>query len=741
MGTQFDWQTDAEGEWDKPARRSEPSRQPRGRIPFWLLFLITLFTLAGIGVWQMARRVDVVNDDTIKAIRTAHTLIHQAALTGDTDLFRTLLYRRDAAWYQSQQRLLQRHLFLDRAPLGLWALPLTATQPFTVTLAPDLQTAFVAAAVPYTAEIANDTPATILLRQITYYQKRNDYWLMTPLPDDMEFWGEWHAVHHPFLNLTYPERDAAISLRLAEDLSGRIATLCPRLSCPDDLQLSLRFTRDQDALWRLQERPQASLRQIVNLSIVYQMWLPTPTWVGLPVDETGYQALLHGYSNWVITRIAAQFRAGSVLELDQFLQNAGYHVPYPVSYQPYRLAEMSAPAWPTQDVLALCEAEEPMLYRYDPDAAAWHLDPSNQLWAGQHLTWQRIQFTTLPDDAGLLLWFEPWQEGRIAHQYWYWDGQAGTLLKETPFAFPPYLWIKMIPAPDQANRYLPLVYPLMNADGHFSFQYGYLPWGGCASGECQETTFNELPIWSPELGYAILSGMDGGLTHTDAAGTLRTYLGQGHSPFWLDENTFGYVRHLQDKTWEVTELVLSDRLDERAIYLQNEVVVTAEDLAAAATHSSSQNPLLIYQVIQNPTDPALLLILAHRLSQGTVDMNYLFTLNITTRQITFLARDRRLGEPILFSPNGRYVTRMAYQSSYWTLTTHDLYTGAEQVWTTSVANSVVWTRRYDWSEDERWLVLAEDDTLRLLAVGEDYEQRVLLPEPGCYAVSWVDNSD
>lgn len=738
MGTQFDWQTDVADDWDKSTYRTETPRQLRGRVPPLLFFLMALLSLAAIGVWQVTRQVAVVNADTIEAIRTAHTLIHQAALTDDAELFRTLLYRRDAAWYESQQRLLQRHLFLDRAPLGLWALPLTGTQPFTVTLAPDLQTAFVAAALPYTAEIANDTPITVLLRQTAYYQKRNDYWLMIPLPDDMDFWGEWHTVHYPFLNLTYPERDAAISLRLAEELSGRIADLCTILPCPDDFQLSLRLTRDQDALWRLQERPQASLRQIVNLSTVYQMWLPTPTWVGLPVDEMGYQVLAQGYSNWIATRMAAQFRAGSAVALDTFLQTAGYHVPYPVGYQPYRLAELPIPDWPEQDVLTLCEADEPVLYRYDPNAAAWHLDSANQLWTGRRLTWQRIQFLPLPDDAGLLFWFEPWQDGQITHQYWYWDGQTGMLLKETPFAFPPYLWIKMIPAPDLANRYLPLVYPRMNVDGHFSFRFGHLPWGGCANGECQETTFDELPVWSPRLDYAILSSITGGLTHTDAAGRFRTYLGQGHSPFWLDDDTFGYIRYLTGTDWEAAEIVLSHRLDEQAIHLRNEILVTNEALVAAAPHSSSQTPLLIHKVIQSPTDPATLLILARTLAQGTVDMSYLFTLNATTGQITFLAKDKRLGEPVTFSPNGRYITRMAYQSSYWDLTTHDLYTGGEHHWTTSIANTVAWARRYDWSENERWLVLAEDDTLRLLAIGENYEQRILLPEQGCYAVSWVD---
>jgi hypothetical protein len=206
----------------------------------------------------------------------------------------------------------------------------------------------------------------------------------------------------------------------------------------------------------------------------------------------------------------------------------------------------------------------------------------------------------------------------------------------------------------------------------------------------------------------------------------------------VDEDTFGYVRYLSGEGWEESQLILTDRLDEQAIRLHTEVVATSEDLSAAAPFAGHRNPLLIHQVSQSPTNPALLLILARTYVRSSVDMSYLYTLDTTSGQLTLLAKDKRLGEPITFSPDGRYVTRMAYESAYWTLTAHDLYTGGEQQWTAAMANTVAWEWRYDWSEDGHWLVLAEDDLLRLLAVGESYEQRVLLPEPGCYAVSWAD---
>ncbi len=735
----LDWQTDVDSEWNRPEVIQEPGGKARGRVlPLLLLFLLLIATLAAIGLGQVARRVNHVNDETIAAIRTVHQLIHQSALTQDAELFRTLIYRRDGGWYESQQRLLHRHLFLDRAPLGLWAMPLTTDVPITITLSPDLQTALVAAALPYTAEITNGQAQLITLQQIHRYQKRNDYWLMSPLSDDLTFWGEWQTVSLPLLHLTYPARDATISQRLAEDLRQPINELCLVLACPDDFQLELRFTRDTDALWRLQQRPQTALRQIINLSTVYQMWLPTPTLVGLPNDEAGYAALRHGYTNWVATRMVAQFTDWSSVETETLLRELGLHVPYPVGYQPYQPPAITLADWPEQDVLVMCQTDRPYLYRYDVAAATWTLDPANTLWSQSQISWMRVQFLPLPDDASLLLWFEPRVERQIQHQYWHWTGETGTLLWDTPFAFPPDLWAKMLPAPDPANRYLPLVYPLVDANQEASFVYSRLSWDGLQEQRLEGARFSERPIWSPELNSAILVGADGGLAHTDAAATYRVYLGQGHSPFWLDEDTFGYVRYLAGNEWEATEVVLADRLDEQAIRLHNEVIATGNDLAAAAPFFGERNPLLIHQLLQNPANPASLLLLARTYQHDSVDMSYLFTLDATTGQLVLLAKDRRLGEPITFSPNGRYVSRMAYESAYWTLTAHDLHTGGEQQWTTAIASTVAWERRYDWSEDGRWLVLAEDDVLRLLAVGESYEQRVLLPEQGCYAVSWVD---
>ncbi|MBP8000026.1 MAG: hypothetical protein KA314_10000 [Chloroflexi bacterium] len=728
----FDWQTDGDNDWDGPETLLESSQKSRGRVPrLLLLFLFLLFSLTAGGLWQLAHRVNTVNDETVAAVRAVAQLIHQSAFTQDDDLFHSLILRQDGAWIENQQRLVQRQLFLDRAPLGLWAAPLSESAPITVTLSPDLQTALVAAALPYTAEIAPGSTQPITLQQLTRYEKQDGYWLMTPLPDDFAFWGEWQVISRPFLRLTYPARDAHLSQRLADDLSHQIDHLCQTLTCPSDFQLELRFTRDRDALWRLQERPQNSLRQIINLTTLYQMWLPTPTLVGIPLEEAGYQALLYGYGNWIATRMATEWQDWLPVELEAYLVGQGLHVPYPVGYRPYQDVTLSLADGPAQDVLVLCETDALHLYRYQVAAATWSLDPANRLWSRRSLSSQRAQFLPLPDDASLLFWFEAEVNGQNQSQYWHWDGQTGVLLGHTQPAFTAQQWRKMLPHPDPDNRYLPLVEPM----GDSLFAYRRLTWNGA---DPLGAPFYERPVWSPGLNFALLEGENRGLAHTDAAGTYRVYLGQGHSPFWLDEDTFGYVRYLDDKEGEATEVVVVNRLDEQAIRLHQTVVITGEDLAAAAPFFGERSPMFIYQAIQSPTEPATLLILARTITHGTVDMSYLFTLDVNDGHLILLARDKRLGEPISFSSDGRYVTRLAYESLYWILTVHDLYTGNEQQWTASIANTVAWERRYDWTEDGRWLVLAEDDLLRLLAVGEEYEQRVLLPEPGCYAVGWAD---
>lgn len=740
MGTQFDWQTDVEEKWEKLEPTSRPVRKRRGRVPPLIPLFLFMAALAAAGLWQINRRVTQANTQAAEAVRTVHALIHQAIRSQDIELLRTLIARPNQSWPEMQIRLIQGQLYLDRSPLGLWALPLNEITPITVTLAPDLQSAYVTTDHPYLAITAPGTTVTITLQHTAYYQQQQAYWLLSPLPAD-DFWGPTQTITHTHLILTYPRRDEPISLRLAEELGSQIGRFCLVRHCPADFVLHLQFSPEQTSLWAMQDRRQEQVAQF--RPALYQLILPSPTLVGLPVDETGYQAVQYGYTTWLINHLLLQQQSWAVTAAAPTLVADGWLNANPATTKP--LAAL--PLLPEQTILAACwdRNEAAALYVYDFAAATWQRHPANELWVGERLSRQRLQFLILPDDATFLIWTETVaqntnSQSRFVRQYWHWQGSEGRLLWQTSEAYPPDLWLKMLPPLDQTNRYLPLVYPITEANQRTLFFYHRLPWE--AETGNLSPPLNEPPTWSPQLSYAILSGRSGSLTHINESDNYRVYLDQGHSPFWLDEATFGYVRYLTGETWSETELVLVERLDEWATRLQKEVIITGADLVAAAAFYGEQGHIFIHQVIQSPTDPAILLILARTFSHGMVEMSYLFTLNIQTNQLTLLARERRLGEPIIFSPNGRYVSRVTYEAGYWALTVHDLQAGTIQQWPASLVNTIVWQQRYDWSQDEQWLLLAANEMIRLLPVGlpltaNSQEVSLPLPQAGCYAVGWL----
>lgn len=288
----FDWQTDEDEEavWQE----EEIATQYPRRMGVWLGVVGLLVVLAGGGWWGMTRFVDDQTEQLTRQVDqdifASHTFIQDLLGTNDRELFVTYLSGRDAIWTRTQADLFSENLALHNAPrpVGLQPHP----QPTTIvshTLSADLRQAVLLTQHTYTETFTGDV---ITLQQQLTYRRGQDKWLLSP-PDE-SFWGNTDVRREPSLMLYFPERDAEISRRLAEDFDRISQAACadiPDLAC--DAPLTIHFRPDPAGLLDL-----TAPNFLITLedSVV----LPTPSLIGLPIDEAGYQALLRAYTPYIL---------------------------------------------------------------------------------------------------------------------------------------------------------------------------------------------------------------------------------------------------------------------------------------------------------------------------------------------------------------------------------------------------------------------------------------------------------
>ena len=311
MSQNFSWQTDEDRGWDDPSLQPPP--RPRRKLPWtWLLVLSAAAFLITAVIY--ARIQEQVKETTARAeqdVLAAHQLSQNAAARQDVDLFRTNLSRRDASWAETQRELVAQGLFMDRTAFGLrwWGqaqisltdAAATPTLPITITLAPDLLSAEVVYEQEYLLSGSATTSETVRLQQTAIYRRGGGRWLRADPLD--EFWGETVEIKKELLTVRYNQRDEVIATRLAQDLNEQLLTMCqtfPSLNCTDDSHLTLLLTRNPTYFFTILD-----LEEIISTENILR--LPSPTLVGLPLDETGYQAIMRGYATPLISLAVARF--------------------------------------------------------------------------------------------------------------------------------------------------------------------------------------------------------------------------------------------------------------------------------------------------------------------------------------------------------------------------------------------------------------------------------------------------
>jgi hypothetical protein len=332
MQPQYEWHKGQDA-WDEvvvSGRVQDPPVPGRWR---GVLVVIVIIGLIGASVfWFLNRRTGTNTAAVEQDILATNSLIFQAIMAGDGELLRSNLSGRDPDWVAVHELALSRGLIYDRPFWGLQFQPsLPDESQIEVVLNPEWNTAELVMPLDYVYEAADGLTTTVQLEQTLLYRRSRERWLLAPA--DNNFWGERLLFEGRYLAIDYPARDGQIVERLAADLDGLVGEICRTIEgkgCTADFQLEFRlYTRSPHIL---------AITPRINLlpCVEGDPELPTPTLVGLPVDEAGYEGLLHGYRSEIAAFTLAHMISAPNCDPSRLK----------IAMLDYRLSEMGFQKWP-----------------------------------------------------------------------------------------------------------------------------------------------------------------------------------------------------------------------------------------------------------------------------------------------------------------------------------------------------------------------------------------------------------
>lgn len=309
----LEWRTleDEEGRRQEDAPKAEaPAPQRRGR-PRWFSALVALLLLA-VFIWGvryvLLRRLDAIAATVEAEVLVVHGVVQEADRDRDGALFGSMISPDYPNWGNTQKRMFRSGSRWDRPFFGLALARGADDEPPTGTVADiaftsDWRMATVTLAYPY----ARSDGPPVTLHQIVTYRDEATGWAMVPAYPS--FWGEEQTFTGRYLTVKYPERDAATVERLAREWDGMLAAVCRELDglrCRRTWKLKVELSTESGSLARMADgaasgpfwegRPTALLSRRGATGLE----LSTPSLIGSPVDEAGYQAVRAGYAPLIV---------------------------------------------------------------------------------------------------------------------------------------------------------------------------------------------------------------------------------------------------------------------------------------------------------------------------------------------------------------------------------------------------------------------------------------------------------
>lgn len=764
MSKDFEWRTEGDGDWNEPP---EPSPEHRLRkFPGWVrrhkLWVggaaLLFFIIVGLIYFSLDRRVEEANETITADVLAAHALVREAAGDKDFDLLDVLMVG-GSTWRDLQLDLLNIGLFLDRRPLYLNLDSGAADgQPVTptVSLSADLETAVLTDLIPYRGTSNRLISETIWLEHTFFYERQGESWLLTPLQEDDEsFWGKWGTFEgSDYLTLIYPRRDEEVALSLGSRLDDLIGRICDRedVDCPPSFNLELRLSRDLSSMMRFSE----GYRNMFLASNRSDLSLPTLTLVGRPVDEAGRDALYWGYENWLAAIMAYRyFERGEFFynqQIEQLMADLGYELPpEPPTALPMPQPMPAPPiAFPEQDILMACSNSTTLsLLRYSPRANRWSDDLS-----GRYTTYlsspvqqfARSIMAPLPDDSGVLISVNnlvdlasnnfkvvSWRRGEERLLL-----ESDVMLQLLPHAIQQQF--------DPSGRNL-VIFDIATGEEE-TVDPGVAPYAfnlqSCLDGNCDYQDYDGFPYWSPDSSWTLIVDhiLQIGLTLRNQQTGEELFVGHGFSPYWLDEENFIYALSFgETETDPIYGPVADISMANVEEPLTHTVLLNTEDIGAALPIHEDTGPIIIKSVVSHPAQPDWLFIAA---SVGSFE-NYLLSFRRGTGEISVLLEleAHTLISPFQFMSGGQLLAfstggpRLEGFNTSNYLRLVPLEPETMSVVLSEISFEPLAGFSFDWSRDGRWLLIVEQDAIRLTAPNQNYNHTITHDVESCYNAAWV----
>lgn len=758
----YEWRTEEDEPWpEKPLPPVIP-KSGRRLWPFVLLMLLLATTAVILVARQARRQVAVAESTAADDVRHAFNLAQQAAGRGDAELYTSLLDARDASWVAAQQELVEQGVIGDRSFAGL-APHAAGREMVDVILAPDFMAAELLWRQTFSVDIGAGVSGTATFEYLDFYRYREGRWLLSPPPAD--FWGPWQTTEGQFLTLIYPQRDVAIGRRLAWDLDAMVAALCRQFEgaaeCRSGGKVQLRLGTEANRLLQMALRLTAPMSGSSITGPARQIDLPAPTLLGYPVDETGYQALYAAYGRYLARLMSTNIwnrqrevdTYQSRLAVEKLLLEMGLRTWPPAAAVAARAQQTALPV-PAPELAVLCAATTGQgndLHRYNPGTGRWQ-----PVLAGGNI----YQMTAAGGGRAVILAGQPFLAGEPRRRVTLYSGHGAQILFDQAQGLEAGRNAPVVRVSEPSASRLLLRLP----DEQNEPTWHYLDVPACLAGDCRLAPAGDYHSlqWAPGGAHTLFLKSEGQ--------RLRMYLGDGQGiplqeldfeqAVWLSAGEYAGV----DLT--VTELInIGDMANSGisggeasplplmlatsgAVLLSSvageapRTLVTAADLLAivAAEEWPLQFKFAVTSVQSATGRSDMLLIHASGFLFGAGDYSlrsYLFLAD--TDGAARLLWSGTMLSTVAFSPDGRWLAWIKEDNERQLA----LYEVAENAFHTVAIGPAPFFEQilrpsFHWSANGRWLVVAHDNLLYLVAPDYGHRQIVIPEAPGCTQAAWIE---
>lgn len=370
---------------------------------------------------------------------------------------------------------------------------------------------------------------------------------------------------------------------------------------------------------------------------------------------------------------------------------------------------------PAQNIAMICDegiVGSSNLYVYDLDRETWELAMTNR---------EFVHMGSVPGGRGILL--SDQLIGPDQMRTLVWSERAEIIVDEG----------------HQVYRLTGLQDPLSGAvvlrgydsqtlsGGHF-----ILDIDNCTTDDCSPQPVPGYLQWSPDGGRSIYvdPAEDQAIVIGDSEGNFPVSVGQGRDPFWIGENTFGFLK-VGDQPSIVTMTVDSDNSHE---------LVTSLDISRIITDTQAADISLL-RVASQPSDPHNLVITAGNHAGDKIYLiaydwqhdifSKLFVSDVPASGLVSVSFSPDGAWLLIKSPAGmRDGSVQEYNVFLFDMSTGEMQELLPVLGTNSPAT--------DWSADSRWLLQLVDGRVILTAPEDDYQHLILHGLRSCRGAAWTE---